>query len=158
MYYITGKQKRNTNLDKKEERQSENARSKDKEGFKNMRQTRDWENRYITQKNRYPMHTPYGAYGETVTRRSPEIGNASRFCNGSERRLEIQNVSVTGSGGSIFYEEEFRSRSMGYDSGAVQLGIAGIWKAGLHQYAVSVQTGRQTAKHLRSRLSKAPTS
>ena len=30
-----------------------------------MRQTRDWENQYITQKNRYPMHTPYGAY-ETV--------------------------------------------------------------------------------------------
>ena len=36
--------------------------SKGKEGFKNMRQTRDWENQYITQKNRYPMHTPYGAY------------------------------------------------------------------------------------------------
>lgn len=26
---------------------------------------RDWENQYITQKNRYPMHSPYGAY-ETV--------------------------------------------------------------------------------------------
>ena len=30
-----------------------------------MKQTRDWENQYVTQKNRYPMHTPYGAY-ETV--------------------------------------------------------------------------------------------
>ena len=37
-----------------------------------MRQTRDWENQYITQKNRYPMHTPYGAY-ETVEQ-APEIG------------------------------------------------------------------------------------
>ena len=26
---------------------------------------RDWENQYVTQKNRYPMHSPYGAY-ETV--------------------------------------------------------------------------------------------
>jgi beta-galactosidase len=27
--------------------------------------SRDWENQYVTQKNRYPMHSPYGAY-ETV--------------------------------------------------------------------------------------------
>ena len=30
-----------------------------------MRLTRDWENPHVTQKNRYPMHSPYGAY-ETV--------------------------------------------------------------------------------------------
>ena len=64
-----------------------------------MRQTRDWENQYITQKNRYPMHTPYGAYEtvEQARRKSERVP----LCNGSERRLEIQNVSVTGSGGSI---------------------------------------------------------
>lgn len=30
-----------------------------------MRLTRDWENPHVTQRNRYPMHSPYGAY-ETV--------------------------------------------------------------------------------------------
>ena len=43
-----------------------------------MRQTRDWENQYITQKNRYPMHTPYGAY-ETVEQALAGNRNASRF-------------------------------------------------------------------------------
>ena len=99
MYYITGKQKRNTNLDKKK-RAVGKCESKGKEGFKNMRQTRDWENQYITQKNRYPMHTPYGAY-ETVEQALAGNRNASRFVMDTERRLEIQNVSVTGSGGSI---------------------------------------------------------
>lgn len=27
-----------------------------------MNRNHDWENQYITQRNRYPMHTPYGAY------------------------------------------------------------------------------------------------
>ena len=52
--------------------------SKGKEGFKNMRQTRDWENQHVTQKNRYPMHTPYGAY-ETVEEALAGDRNASRF-------------------------------------------------------------------------------
>ena len=30
-----------------------------------MRHLRDWENQHVTQRNRYPMHSPYGAY-ETV--------------------------------------------------------------------------------------------
>ena len=46
--------------------------------FKNMRQTRDWENQHVTQKNRYPMHTPYGAY-ETVEEALAGDRNASRF-------------------------------------------------------------------------------
>lgn len=65
-----------------------------------MKQTRDWENQYITQKNRYPMHTPYGAY-ETVEQALAGKAERVTLCNGSERRLEIQNLSVTGSGGSI---------------------------------------------------------
>ena len=43
-----------------------------------MKQTRDWENQYITQKNRYPMHTPYGAY-ETVEQALAGKRNATRF-------------------------------------------------------------------------------
>lgn len=30
-----------------------------------MKLSRDWENQHVTQKNRYPMHEPYGVY-ETV--------------------------------------------------------------------------------------------
>ena len=43
-----------------------------------MKQTRDWENQYVTQKNRYPMHTPYGAY-ETVEQALGGDRMASRF-------------------------------------------------------------------------------
>lgn len=39
---------------------------------------RDWENQYITQKNRYPMHTPYGAY-ESVEQALSCDRNASAF-------------------------------------------------------------------------------
>ena len=43
-----------------------------------MKQTRDWEHQYVTQKNRYPMHTPYGAY-ETVEQALGGDRMASRF-------------------------------------------------------------------------------
>lgn len=43
-----------------------------------MFQNREWENQYITQKNRYPMHTPYGAY-ESVGQALECDRNASAF-------------------------------------------------------------------------------
>ena len=79
--------------------------SKDKEGFKNMRQTRDWENQYITQKNRYPMHTPYGAY-ETVEQALAGNRNASRFVmdlNGDWKFKMYPSPEAV----EAFYEENF---------------------------------------------------
>lgn len=65
-----------------------------------MKQTRDWENQYITAEKSLSDATPYGAY-ETGRAALAGKADASSLCNGSERRLEIQNLSVTGSGGSI---------------------------------------------------------
>ena len=79
--------------------------SKGKEDFKNMRQTRDWENQYITQKNRYPMHTPYGAY-ETVEQALAGNRNASRFVmdlNGDWKFKMYPSPEAV----EAFYEENF---------------------------------------------------
>lgn len=43
-----------------------------------MIQNHDWENQYVTQRNRYPMHTPYGAY-ESVSQALECDRNASAF-------------------------------------------------------------------------------
>lgn len=43
-----------------------------------MYKNHDWENQYITQRNRYPMHTPYGAY-ESVAQALECDRNASPF-------------------------------------------------------------------------------
>ena len=43
-----------------------------------MLNNHDWENQYVTQRNRYPMHTPYGAY-ETVEQALEGDRNASAF-------------------------------------------------------------------------------
>ena len=43
-----------------------------------MSKQRDWENQYVTQRNRYPMHTPYGAY-ESVEQALSNNRNASAF-------------------------------------------------------------------------------
>lgn len=43
-----------------------------------MNMKRDWENQYVTQRNRYPMHTPYGAY-ESVEQALTCNRNASSF-------------------------------------------------------------------------------
>lgn len=104
-----------------------------------MKQTRDWENQYITQKNRYPMHTPYGAY-ETVEQALAGKRNASRFVmdlNGDWKFKIYPSPEAV----EAFYEENFDHAAWDTIPVPVQLGIAGIWKAGLHQYAVSVQTG-----------------
>lgn len=39
---------------------------------------RDWENQYVTQRNRYPMHTPYGAY-ESIEQALTCDRNASAY-------------------------------------------------------------------------------
>ena len=70
-----------------------------------MRQTRDWENQYITQKNRYPMHTPYGAY-ETVEQALAGKRNASRFVmdlNGDWKFKMYPSPEAV----EAFYEENF---------------------------------------------------
>ena len=70
-----------------------------------MRQTRDWENQYITQKNRYPMHTPYGAY-ETVEQALAGNRNASRFVmdlNGDWKFKMYPSPEAV----EAFYEENF---------------------------------------------------
>ena len=70
-----------------------------------MRQTRDWENQYITQKNRYPMHTPYGAY-ETVEQALAGNRNASRFVmdlNGYWKFKMYPSPEAV----EAFYEENF---------------------------------------------------
>lgn len=43
-----------------------------------MLHSHDWENQYVTQRNRYPMHTPYGAY-ESVDQALNCDRNASSF-------------------------------------------------------------------------------
>ena len=43
-----------------------------------MNKLKDWENPYVTQRNRYPMHTPYGAY-ESVEQALSNDRNASAF-------------------------------------------------------------------------------
>ena len=43
-----------------------------------MNKLKDWENQYVTQRNRYPMHTPYGAY-ESVEQALSNNRNASAF-------------------------------------------------------------------------------
>ena len=70
-----------------------------------MKQTRDWENQYITQKNRYPMHTPYGAY-ETVEQALAGKRNASRFVmdlNGDWKFKMYPSPEAV----EAFYEENF---------------------------------------------------
>ena len=70
-----------------------------------MKQTRDWENQYITQKNRYPMHTPYGAY-ETVEQALAGNRNASRFVmdlNGDWKFKMYPSPEAV----EAFYEENF---------------------------------------------------
>lgn len=70
-----------------------------------MKQTRDWENQYITQKNRYPMHTPYGAY-ETVEQALAGKRNASRFVmdlNGDWKFKIYPSPEAV----EAFYEENF---------------------------------------------------
>lgn len=104
MYYITGKQKGTPIWIKRREAVGK-CESKGKEGFKNMRQTRDWENQYITQKNRYPMHTPYGAY-ETVEQALAGNRNASRFVmdlNGDWKFKMYPSPEAV----EAFYEENF---------------------------------------------------
>ena len=102
-----------------------------------MRQTRDWENQYITQKNRLSdAYAIRGAY-ETVKQALAGNRNAS-LCSGSERRLEIQNVSVTE---TVMTFYEISIRSMGCDSRLSSTGNCRDMEAGFTQYAVSVQAG-----------------
>ena len=49
-----------------------------RKGIVSMNQLKDWENQYVTQRNRYPMHTPYGAY-ESVEQALSNNRNASAF-------------------------------------------------------------------------------
>ena len=80
-----------------------------------MRQTRDWENQYITQKNRYPMHTPYGAY-ETVEQALAGNRNASRFVmdlNGDWKFKMYPSPEAV----EAFYEENFDHAA--WDTGCI---------------------------------------
>ena len=43
-----------------------------------MAHRNDWENQHVTQINRYPMHTPYGAY-ESVEQALEGDRNRSKF-------------------------------------------------------------------------------
>lgn len=83
--------------------------------------------------------TPYGAY-ETVEQALAGNRNASRFVmdlNGDWKFKMYPSPEAV----EAFYEENFDHAAWDTIPVPVQLGIAGIWKAGLHQYAVSVQTG-----------------
>ena len=73
--------------------------------FKNMRQTRDWENQHVTQKNRYPMHTPYGAY-ETVEEALAGDRNASRFVTDLNGDWKFK-LYPSPEAAEAFYEETF---------------------------------------------------
>lgn len=104
MYYITGKQKRNTNLDKKK-RDSRKMRKQRQGGFQEHETDKRLGNQYITQKNRYPMHTPYGAY-ETVEQALAGNRNASRFVmdlNGDWKFKMYPSPEAV----EAFYEENF---------------------------------------------------
>lgn len=113
-------------------------KAKARRDFKNMRQTRDWENQYITQKNRYPMHTPYGAY-ETVEQALAGNRSASRFVmdlNGDWKFKMYPSPEAV----EAFYEENFDHAA--WDT----IPVPSNWncrdmESRLHQYAVSVQTG-----------------
>ena len=120
-----------------------------------MKQTRDWENQYITQKNRYPMHTPYGAY-ETVEQALAGNRSASRFVmdlNGDWKFKIYPSPEAV----EAFYEENFDHAA--WDT----IPVPSNWElqdmeSRFTPICCIRSNGRQTAKHLRSRLPKAPTS
>ena len=121
-----------------------------------MRQTRDWENQYITQKNRYPMHTPYGAY-ETVEQALAGNRNASRFVmdlNGDWKFKMYPSPEAV----EAFYEENFDHAAWdaipvpsnwelkGFGDGEEKKGLMGLFKkAGNRLESMKAQYGKVEA-------------
>ncbi|MGM0879961.1 MAG: hypothetical protein ACQEXQ_02855 [Bacillota bacterium] len=59
-----------------------------------MKPNREWENPHVAQKNRYPMHEPYGVYETVEQALSGDRRTSKRTM--LKRLVEIQVVFVSG--------------------------------------------------------------